>query len=262
MNRRLVFLLFFALTASRFTPAQPISARHKEGSIHGFLLVKSAQGKVIGVGDLVQVAEDDRVHSRLVFHFRDGSVDDESTVFLEQDLLRLVSDHHIQKGPSFPTPLNVTINVHAAEVTWQETNGGKIEVNRKHLELPNDLANGIIPQVMENISPGAAETKVSYLVNNPKPRIVELRVKPEARDRFTVGGLEYFANRYLVHVELGGFAGLIAPFIGKQPDDGRVWVMTGEVPSFTRMQGAFYAGGPVWTVELTSPVWSSGAESR
>lgn len=230
--------------------------------MHGFLLVKSAQGKVIAVGDVVQMVEGTRVHSQLLFRFRDGSTDDESTVFLQKDVLRLVSDHHVQKGPSFPAPLNVTIDVPAAEVTWQEAKGGKIEVHKDHMELPDDLANGILPAVMVNIPKNAAETKVSYLANTPKPRIVRLSMKPERRESFTVGGLAYFANRYVVHVELGGLAGLIAPIIGKQPADSRGWVVPGEVPSFVRLEGAFYPNGPVWTAELSSPVWSSGEGSR
>lgn len=230
--------------------------------MHGFLLVKSAQGKVIAVGDLVQVAEGDQIRSRLLFRFRDGSIDDESTLFLQKDVLRLVSDHHVQKGPSFPAPLNMTIDVPASEVTWEEAKRGKLEVHKDRLELPNDLANGIVPAVMENLSQDAAETKVSYLASAPKPRLVTLSVKPDGRERFTVGGLVYFANRYVMHAELGGLAGLIAPLIGKQPTDSRGWVVPGEVPSFARLEGAFYPGGPVWTVELSSPLWSSAEASR
>jgi len=230
--------------------------------MHGFLLVKSAQGKLIGEGDLVQVADGDRVHSRLLFRFQDGSIDDESTVFLQKDVLHLVSDHHVQTGPSFPVPLDVTISVPASEVTWREVAGGKVQVHREHMELPNDLANGILLAVMENIAPNAAETKVSYLANTPKPRIVRLSMKPDGREKFTVGGVAYFANRYIIHVEIGGLVGMIAPLIGKQPPDNRGWVVPGEVPSFVRMEGAFYPSGPMWTVELSSPVWSSSGDSR
>jgi len=262
MMTRSVCLLVLAVTSSRFAAAQPIPAQHKQGSMHGFLVVKSAQGKVIGVGDMVQVVEGERVRSRLVFHFRDGSVDDESTVFLERDALCLVSDHHVQKGPSFPKPLNVTINVPASEVAWEETKDGKAELHRKRMELPKDLANGMIPLVMQNIPTNAAEMNVSYLANDPKPRIVKLSLRPDGRENFTVGGFPFFANRYVLHVEVGGLAGMIAPFIGKQPDDHHGWVVGGEVPSFAKLEGPFYLGGPVCTIELASPVWSSGAETR
>lgn len=262
MKNRTAFLLLLAATSSQFASTQPIAVPHKAGSMHGFLLVKSADGKVIGVGDVVQVAKGAQVHSRLLFRFRDGSLDDESTVFSEKDAVCLISDHHVQKGPSFPTPLNVTINVAAAEVTWHETKDGKVEIKRQHMDLPDDLANGILPVVMENIPPKAAETNVSYLANDPKPRIVRLSVRPEGRESFTVGGFQHFANRYVIHIELSGLAGLLAPIMGKQPADIHDWVVGDEVPSFAKMQGALYLGGPVWTIQLTAPVWSSSEEAR
>jgi hypothetical protein len=75
-----------------------------------------------------------------------------------------------------------------------------------------------------------------------------------------VGGLAYFATRYDIHIELGGLAGLIAPMTGKQPGDLYGWVITSEVPSFAKMKGSFYQGGPVWTVELASPEWPASSK--
>lgn len=255
MNRSLSLLLNILACACVCSP-EPIPARHKQGSMHGFLLVKSEQGEVIAVGDALQVAEGTNVRSRLVFRFRDGSIDEESTEFSQLSVLRVATDHHIQKGPSFPKPLDVTIQVPAAEVSWRELKNGKAELNTEHIDLPDDLANGILPLVLENIPPNAAETKVSYLANDPKPRLVKLSLAAAGRDKCALGGMAYFATRYNIHVELGGLTGLIAPFIGKQPADDRGWVIPGEAPSFARMQGAFYDGGPTWTVELASPVWA------
>lgn len=253
-----LFSLIFGCHVMR---AEPIRVQHKPGAMHGFLLVKTAEGKVIGVGDLLQAAEGTQVRSRLLFRFRDGSIDDDTTVFAAGDVLRLVSDHHVQKGPSFPTSLDMTIDVPAAEVRSQESAHGKQEVTRKHMELPKDLANGMLPLILENISPTAAETQVSYLANDPKPRIVKLLVRPQGREKFSVGGLSYAANVYVIHIELGGIAGLVAPVIGKQPPDVHSWLADGEIPSFAKMEGPLYQGGPVWTIELTSPVWSSDTKT-
>lgn len=261
MNRTLLLLVVTVLLPS-LPSAAPIPAVHKQGSMHGFLLVKSAEGKVIGEGDLLQIADGDRVRSRLIFRFHDGSIDDESTVFTEQDFLRVVTDHHVQKGPFFPKPLDVTINLPASEVTWKETKDGKVEVNRKHMELPHDLANGILPLIIQNTSPDTAETQVSYLANDPKPRIVKLSLKPDGREKFTVDGIAYSAYRYVIHVELGGLVGWIAPFVDKQPPDTHAWVTESEVPAFAKIEAAFYPGGPLCTVELAAPVWPSASASK
>lgn len=251
MNRLLCLLLATATLPS--APAQPIPVRYKQGSSRGFLIIKSPQGKVIAVGDVLQVAEGAQFRSRMIIHFRDGSLDDDVTTFSADRELRLISDHHVQKGPSFPTPLDVSIQLPAGEVKWRAAKSGKVESGRQHMQLPKDLANGLLPLIMENIRPDAPETRVPYLVNDPKPRIVMLSIKPDGNEDFSIAGVAVPANRYVIHIEIGGLGGLIAPIIGKQPPDMHEWVVAGEVPILARMEAAFYQGGPTWTVEQASP---------
>jgi hypothetical protein len=71
--------------------------RYREGSVHGFLALRTMEGKTLAAGDLIQVVRGDRVVSHLVFRFKDGSIDDETAVFTQSGNFRLISDHHIQK---------------------------------------------------------------------------------------------------------------------------------------------------------------------
>src|ERR1700761_1300642 len=77
--------------------AESIPVRHVEGTEHGFLAVRTKEGQVLAVGDLYQVIHGDTVNSRLTFRFKDGSIDDETTVFSQRDKFRLITDHHIQR---------------------------------------------------------------------------------------------------------------------------------------------------------------------
>jgi hypothetical protein len=90
--------------------AEPIPVRHPQGSAHGFLVLKTTEGIPIATGDATQTVHGDRVTSRVTFRFRDGSLDDDITVFSQRRVFRLISDHHIQHGPSFPKPINVLID--------------------------------------------------------------------------------------------------------------------------------------------------------
>ena len=56
-------------------------------------------------------------------------------------------------------------------------------------------------------------------------------------------------------VEIGGVAGLLAPLAGKQPQDTHVWILGGDAPAFVKLEGPLYLGGPIWRIELTSPLW-------
>jgi hypothetical protein len=253
----LTLYLFSAcvLAGSFFASAEPIPAKHVQGSMHGFLLLRSREGKVIAVGDMIQVAHGVKVRSRLVFHFIDGSIDDETTVFLQRRAFQLLTDHHIQRGPSFPKPLDLAVDIKRCETTSREIKDGKEQVKVEHIDLPDDLANGIVPLVLENIAPDMEESKVSYLAGSPKPRIVKLFMKPEGRESFLLGGTRRHAKKYAMHIELGGVANFVAPLIGRQPADMHIWVADGEVPTVVKTEGAFYEGGPSWTMEQTAPTW-------
>ena len=240
--------------------AEPIPVKEKQGAMSAFLVVKSADGRVIGVGDQVETLEGNRVRARAIFRFRDGSIDDEASVFTQGTVFRLVTDHHIQKGPSFPQPLDVSINVPAGTVTWREVKGGKVKVQTERMDLPADLVNGMTSLVVENFPKNQAEMKVSYLAGSSKPRLITLSVKPDGEDHFQVAGVRRLSNKFRIHVEIGGVTGIIAPLIGKQPADIEMWASQGEVPIFLKMVGALYDNGPTWTMELAAPVWPETAK--
>ena len=91
--------------------AEPIPVRHVQGSSHGFVALKTLDGVTIATGESTQTVRRGQVTSRLIFHFKDGSVDDDVTVFTQQGVVRLISDHHIQHGPSFPKPIDFLIDM-------------------------------------------------------------------------------------------------------------------------------------------------------
>jgi hypothetical protein len=152
----------------------------------------------------------------------------------------------------------MTVYVPSEEVTWREVKDGKTEIKTEHMDLPTDLVDGMMSLTVENFPTKAGEMKVSYVVVASKPRIVKFSIKPDGEDRALVGGLGRRASRFNVHVEIGGVAGVIAPAIGKQPSDTKLWILDGAVPALIKMEGALYEKGPIWTMVL-SPAWPSNS---
>ena len=74
-------MLCAAALEGSYLKAQPVTVRQTEGAIHGFLTLSALKGDVVANGDLEQVPHGSRVTSRLMFHFKDGSVQDETTGF-------------------------------------------------------------------------------------------------------------------------------------------------------------------------------------
>ena len=78
--------------------------RYPEGSLHGFLTLRSPDGALIADGDLIQTVRGSQVTSRIVFRFRDGSTHDETAVYSQRGEFRLIRDHLVQKGWVDPHP--------------------------------------------------------------------------------------------------------------------------------------------------------------
>ena len=74
-----------------FVPADPIPVRYKEGSVHGYLAMCTLEGKVVASGDLIQTVHGVRVASHLVYHFKDGSIDDDMAVSSPRGTFRRIS---------------------------------------------------------------------------------------------------------------------------------------------------------------------------
>lgn len=254
-----VLLACAALLQPNAMQADLVTVRHPEGLLHGFLVLRTLDGNTIADGDWIQNARGDRVTDRMIFHFRDGSLYDDSFVFVQRGTFRLLSEHLIEKGPAFKQPLETSLDAATGMVKFRYTgDDGKETILSKRLKLPPDLASpGMISILLKNLPPNVPRTTVSLLAATPKPRLVKLAISPEGEEPFSVDGANRKATRYLVKVEIGGVAGLIAPLVGEQPADTSVWILDGEAPSFLKSEGPLYVGGPIWRIELVSPSWPS-----
>jgi len=127
------------LAATRLA-GEPVAVHYTEGIVHGFLALRTLDGKTVADGDLIQVARGGRVTSRLVFRFKDGSVRDETAVFSQDRHFRLLSNHLVQKGPAFSQPLEMTVDCASGRVTVRYTDkDGSPKVEEEQMELPPDL---------------------------------------------------------------------------------------------------------------------------
>jgi hypothetical protein len=236
--------------------AQTLTVRHDEGLVHGFLVLRTTAGARLADGELLQTSQGDRVTSRLVFHFKDGSLQEETSVFSQDRTFQFIGYHLVQKGHAFPRALDMTIDRGKGAVTVRYTDDdGEEQVAEDHMDLPANLANGLMSVLLKNARPADLPLTLSMIAATPKPRMVKLIVTSAGTDPFTTGGTSHQAIHYVVKAELGGLAGLLAPLAGKQPPDSHVWILGGDAPAFVKAEYPFFAQGPLWRIELTSPVW-------
>jgi hypothetical protein len=239
--------------------AAEVPVRYREGRVHGFLVLRDLKDQLLASGTSIQYAKGSRVINELAFHFKDGSIYRETSEFSQARTFRLLTYRLLWKGPAFKGAMDMSVNTSSGQVTIRYTDDdGKEKTITERLELPGDLANGMVPTLLGDIGPNAPKTTVSMLVATPKPRLVKLEISPAGEDSFTVGGMAGKATRYSVKVDIGGIRGLVAPIVGKQPPDTHVWIAGGKAPGFLKSEGPLFPDGPVWRIQLASPVWPKG----
>ncbi|MFZ1014006.1 MAG: hypothetical protein WAN28_11735 [Terracidiphilus sp.] len=249
-NNFLISVLL-AITLGVPMSAEQISVRHVQLPMHGFMVARSAAGTVIARVEFSQAVQGSEVTMRLTYRFVDGSIDDETTTYTQQGKLRLVRNHHVQKGPFFAKPVDFAVEASTGMATSRIADkGGKIHVESNRIDLPDDLANGFVGTLLLNVSNNTAPFRVGLLAPLGGGRLVRILISPEGEESFHAAGQNLQATVFRIHPELGGIAGFLAALIGVQPKDVRVWVREGEQPAVVKIEGQLGGYGPVVTSVL------------
>ncbi len=170
--------------------------------MHGFLALRTLDGKRLADGERTQVAEGDRVTSRLIFRFKDGSVYDDTTIFSQRGAFRLLSDHLVQRGPCFKQPMETSIDASSGHITVRYKDpSGKDKILNERRDLPSDVANGLLFTLVKHIQPHVPQTTVSLVATTPKPRVVKLEILPEGEKAIASGNTKHETARYVVKVK-------------------------------------------------------------
>jgi hypothetical protein len=254
-HRAAITGLAIAMATVWFMPtsaAAPIEARFPEDETHGNLLVQSLAGQTIGHGEMTQAIRDgDLVENRLVVHFKDGSLHDEKVVFSQVDVFTLMSYQLVQRGPSFPAQLNVSIDRGTGEYTVRSKTRAqeKEDVLAGQTDLPEDVYNGMLITVSKNLQ-GGNET-VSIVAFTPSPQVIKvqlLAIDMESGDRSGT------ATQYVFKPQIGMVQELLGKATGRLPDEFQYdcWIMVNETPSFVKFEGPLQLMGPTVRIEPVS----------
>ena len=240
------------LLEAAIAAAAPVAVRFAEKVTHGFLVLRTERGDTLAHGELLQTVGTDRVDSRLVFRFKDGSLYDETATFSQRRVFRLLTYRLVQRGPAFPEPSEVAFSRETGRYTARVGNDKPVEGT---LTLPEDLHNGITGVLLKNLPRGTTATG-RLVAFTPKPQMLETTLREEGEDRYFVGDHSGTATRYLVKLEIRGVKGIVADILGKTPPENRYWFTKGAARGFLKFEGAMFLKGPTWRIELGAPRWT------
>ena len=100
-----------AIGAAVCSARAQVPVRFPEGSLHGFLELRTDAGALLAHGDLIQTVTDKGLESRMVFHFADTATVFEETVRYTQDGSFAMQEYHlVQRGAVFPFAIDATLS--------------------------------------------------------------------------------------------------------------------------------------------------------
>ena len=206
---------------------------------------------------MIQVLkEGDVVENQLVFRFKDGSLHDEKVAFSQQRVFTLISYRLVQRGPSFPEQIDISMDRGTAEYTVRSQAGKneKEEVETGHLDLPKDVYNGMLITMTKNLQKGVDET-VSVLAFTPAPQVVKVQLHAVEEQPVLIGDVSRKATQYAFTPQIGLMKEFFGKVLGKLPADFHYncWIMAGAAPSFVQFEGPLQLMGPILRIELLSP---------
>jgi hypothetical protein len=231
-----------------------VPVRYTEGTVHGFLELTTEAGALLAHGDLLQVARNGGIASRMVFHLAKGSVFEESVAFTQRDVFTMQTYHLVQSGPAFDEDLDASLSRTGSYVV--RTKSHKDGVEKEYagtLAMPGDVYNGMVSTIAKNIS-AQENTTVHFVAFMPEPRLIAIELEPSGSQRVELGKYEEAAINFTVKPKLGLLLRMGATLTGKTPPDSHVWIITDDVPAFVRSEGPLYTGA-VWRIALASPTW-------
>ena len=238
------------------TAAAPVGVRFVEGSLHGFVVLRTVNGVLIASGDLLQTRRGGEVESRMLFRFKDGSVFDETVVFTQERVFTLQSYRLLQRGPAFTDDTEISLERASGKyrVKTKAHKDGEEKVFDGKLDLPADVYNGMVLTVAKNLLKGASET-VHFVAFTPAPRLIQLELAPAGEQKVLIGEFTKTATHYVFKPILGTAMKLFATLLGRLPPDNHAWIVTEGVPAFVRFEGPLSPTGPIWRIELATPRW-------
>ena len=251
----LVVMVTVLLVAGRVS-AKSVAVSFAEGAAHGYLGVRDGSGESIGHGELLQTVRGNLVESRLVFRFKDGSLFDEKTTFSQRRVFTLQKYRLIQRGPSFPEELDISMDRKSGRYRVRSRAGPDQSeaVTAGRLDMPPDAYNGLIGTLLKNL-PTRKSATVRIVAFTPEPRLITLDLRPEAKEPVQVGDLLKTATRWVLKPQIHGVVHFFGKVLGQLPDEFRYrfWIIHDGIPAFARFEGPLHLMGPVWRVEVLSP---------
>ena len=201
MRRAVVLILITAAAASARSSDEPIRLEWEEGEVAGTTLIYEPGGdEPIGTVEYQQTRQGDRLKTRRVSHFRDGSSDEDVAEARVDGMLEAISGRTIIRDEKGEIVVRMSIDVAAQRLKaeWRDEDGERHTMDEE-ADLPKSTYWGpLVHIVLKNFDANEERGRVVFhtVAPTPQPRAIDMEFRRGGVEKVERPGMTFEARRF------------------------------------------------------------------
>jgi len=240
--------------------AQPIALTELSGVAHGYPALRDLNGTKLADAEFMQWVEDDRLHIRLIYRFKDGRRIEEKAVLRQQP--EVVQDEwswRESKGEEVLREFGVNFGAKTATAQKREKGEMKHWEEKIAVEPGKTFVGFGFTVALQNLRKrllAREQIELKAIGFTPKPQMVSVQISHVGADRMEMSGRRLKGDRFLIHPDIPAVAKIFV-----HAPDTYIWLTNPAPAGFLRWEGPFgEPSDPIARVDLLSGEESGPAQ--
>jgi hypothetical protein len=254
---KILVAVLLTLLASR---ALPIELNELSGAAHGYPALRNLNGTKLADAEFMQWVQDDRLHVRLLYRFKDGRRIEEKAVLRQQpELIQDEWSWRESKGEEVVREFGVNFAAKTATAQKREKNEVKHWEEKIEVEPGKTFAGFAFTLALQNLRKrllARERIELKAVGFAPKPQLVSVQVSHLGADRMEMSGRRLKGDHFVIHPDIPA---VVKIFV--HAPDTHIWLTNPAPPGFLRWEGPMgEPNDPIERVDLLSGEGSSPAQ--
>lgn len=240
--------------------ARPVELTSLSGLAHGYPGYRDANGKMLAEGEFLQWVEDDRLHVKLTYRFKNDAHIEEKAVFRqERELVQEEWSWRESKDGQIAREFDVNFASKTATARKRENNELKHWEEKLEIEPGKTYAGFGFTLALQNLRKrllSGERIELKAVGFAPKPQVVTVQISHAGVDRMEMSGRTLKGDHFVIHPDLPAIAKLFV----RVPDT-HIWLTNPAPAGFLRWEGPVAEpNDPIVRVDLLSGEESGPAQ--
>ncbi len=206
------------------------------GAAHGFPVLRDLNGKKIADAEFMQWVQDDRLHVRLIYRFKDGHRIEEKALLRQQpELIQEEWSWRESKGEEVIREFAVNFASRTATAQKREKSELKHWEEKMEMEPGKTFAGFGFTIALQNLRKrllAGERIELKAIGFTPKPQMVGVQISHAGVERMEMSGRRVKGDHFVVHPDLPAVAKLFV-----HAPDTKIWLTNPAPPGFLRWEG-------------------------